>query len=150
MRIAIANDHAGFPLKAEIVTLVRQLGHEVLDLGSMDASPVDYPDFTQKAGRALQSGEADRAIIICGSGVGACITANKMRGVYASVCHDTYSAAQGVEHDDMNALCIGARIIGPELARAIVTAFLGAQFSSDERHRRRVGKIHAIEKSERS
>lgn len=147
MRIAVACDHAGFPLKDAIIGAVRENGDEILDLGTNSVQPVDYPDIAQLAGQALQNGQADRAIIICGSGVGACISANKMKGVYACVCHDTYSAAQGVEHDDMNALCIGARIIGSELARVIVLAFLNATFSTEERHHRRVNKIRAIERS---
>lgn len=147
MRVAVACDHAGFPLKEAIIGAVRENGDEILDLGTNSVQPVDYPDIAQLAGQALQNGQADRAVIICGSGVGACISANKMKGVYACVCHDTYSAAQGVEHDDMNALCIGARIIGSELARVIVLAFLNATFSTEERHHRRVNKIRAIERS---
>ncbi len=146
MRIAIACDHGGFPLKADIVDLVECLGHQVLDLGTWDATPVDYPDYAEKAGQAIQRGEADRAIVICGSGVGACVAANKLKGVYASVCHDTYSAHQGVEHDNVNLLCLGARIVGPELAKEIVTAFLSAEFSSNERFQRRFDKVKAIEK----
>ena len=146
MRIAIACDHGGFPLKADIVDLVECLGHQVLDLGTWDTTPVDYPDYAEKAGQAIQRGEADRAIVICGSGVGACVAANKLKGVYASVCHDTYSAHQGVEHDNVNLLCLGARIVGPELAKEIVTAFLSAEFSSNERFQRRFDKVKAIEK----
>ncbi len=145
MRIAIASDHGGFPLKDLVIKVVEGMGHETTDLGTFDTTPVDYPDIAQKAGQMLQSGRADRAIILCGSGVGACIAANKMKGVYAGVCHDTYSAHQGVEHDNMNALCLGARIIGPELAREIVCAYLGAEFSIEERHRRRVAKIIQME-----
>lgn len=146
MRIVIACDHAGFPLKNEIIETVRGCGHEILDVGTFNTEPVDYPDFAEKAGLALVRGEADRAIVICGSGVGACIAANKIHGVYAGLCHDTYSAHQGVEHDDMNMLCLGARIIGGELANEIVRAFLGAVFSNEERHARRVNKVRAIEK----
>lgn len=145
MRVAIACDHAGFPLKKEILETVSSAGHQVIDLGTFSTESVDYPDYAEKAGQALQNGEADRVIILCGSGVGACIAANKMQGVYAGLCHDTYSAHQGVEHDNMNALCLGARIIGPELARVIVLAFLSAEFSTDPRHRRRVGKILKLE-----
>jgi len=145
MRIAIACDHAGFPLKAAVIDLVISSGHQVLDFGTDSTEPVDYPDVVYKACCALQKGEADRAIILCGSGIGAAITANKIKGVYACVCHDSYSAAQGVEHDNMNTLSLGARIIGVEVARACVLAFLGAEFSTEERHRRRVGKIHRIE-----
>lgn len=145
MRIAIACDHAGFPLKAAVIETVQAAGHTVLDLGTHNTDPVDYPDYAEKAGRALQRGEADRAILLCGSGVGACIAANKMKGVYACLCHDTYSAHQGVEHDNMNALCLGGRIIGVELMKEIVRAFLSVEFSTEERHRRRVGKILQLE-----
>ncbi|MBP7227533.1 MAG: ribose 5-phosphate isomerase B [Longilinea sp.] len=145
MRIAIACDHAGFPLKAAVIETVQAAGHTVLDLGTHNTEPVDYPDYAEKAGRALQRGEADRAILLCGSGVGACIAANKMKGVYACLCHDTYSAHQGVEHDNMNALCLGGRIIGVELVKEIVRAFLSVEFSTEERHRRRVGKILQLE-----
>jgi ribose 5-phosphate isomerase B len=149
MKIAIATDHAGYPLKATLIEHAQALGHEVIDLGTHDLTAVDYPDFAAAAGRALQRGEADRAIVACGSGVGACISANKLRGVYAGVCHDTYSAHQAVEHDDMNMLCLGARIIGPEPAREIVASFLGARYLGNdpgqERHHRRVSKIRALE-----
>ena len=137
--------YGGFPLKEDIKEIVSETGHEVVDLGTFSCDPVDYPDYSEKAGLALQKDEADRAIVLCGSGVGACIAANKIHGVYAGLCHDTYSAHQGVEHDNMNMLCLGARIIGPELAKEIVRAFLGAKFSSEERHHRRVEKVHAIE-----
>lgn len=145
MRIALACDHAGFPLKEEIRNAILSMGHEIIDLGTFNTEAVDYPDFAEKAGKALQSGEADRAVVLCGSGIGASIAANKMTGVYAGVCHDTYSAHQAVEHDDINMLALGARVIGPELAREIVLAFLQAEFTGEERHVRRVGKIHAIE-----
>ena len=149
MKIAVACDHSGFPLKRAILETVRAAGHEVLDLGTDSAEPVDYPDYAEKLGRLIQSGQAERGILLCGSGVGACIAANKMQGVYACVCHDTYSAHQGVEHDDMNVLCIGTRIIGPEPAKEIVTAFLAARFVGNdpgqERHARRVGKIRNLE-----
>jgi ribose 5-phosphate isomerase B len=147
MRIAIANDHAGFFIKDEIINLLQQLEHEVIDLGSYDQEPVDYPDYAEKAGRAIQQGQADRAIVICGSGVGACIASNKIKGVYACVCHDTYSAHQGVEHDNMNTLCLGARIIGQDLAKEIVAAFLNARFSNEIRHERRVNKILELEQT---
>lgn len=120
-------------------------GHEPIDFGTFSQESVDYPDFVEKAGIAIQNKQADRAIIVCGSGVGACIAANKMKGLYASICHDTYSAHQGVEHDDMNVLCMGARIIGAELAREIVIAFLNAVFSNGERHVRRVQKTRLLE-----
>ena len=149
MKIAIATDHAGFPMKDSVLEIVRIAGHETLDLGVPSTEPVDYPDYAEKLGRAIQSGEVERGILLCGSGVGASIAANKMTGVYAAVCHDTYSAHQGVEHDNMNVLCLGGRIIGPELVREIVEAFLRARFVGDEpgqeRHRRRVGKVRRIE-----
>ena len=149
MRIAVACDHAGFPLKDVVLEAVRAAGHEVLDLGTNSTKAVDYPDYSEKLGKVIQSGEAERGILLCGSGVGACIAANKMKGVYAAICHDTYSAHQGVEHDEMNVLCMGARIIGPELVRELVLAFLGARFLGDdpgqERHKRRVSKVRKLE-----
>jgi ribose 5-phosphate isomerase B len=145
MRIAISCDHAGLPLKQEIIETVQALGHDVFDLGTFGPEAVDYPDFAEKAGLAIQKGKVERAIVVCGSGVGACIAANKIKGVYAGLCHDTYSARQGVEHDDMNMICLGARIIGAELAKDIVRSFLGATFSKEDRHIRRVNKIRAIE-----
>jgi ribose 5-phosphate isomerase B len=152
MKIAVAADHGGFPLKQTVIEAVRAAGHEAIDLGTDSAQAVDYPDFTEKVGRAVQSGQAERGIMLCGSGVGANIAANKMRGIYAGICHDTYSAHQGVEHDNMNVLCLGARIIGPEPAKEIVTAFLGARFVGNdpgqERHKRRVGKVLKIENGE--
>jgi ribose 5-phosphate isomerase B len=149
MKIAVACDHGGFPLKETVIAVVRNAGHEVLDLGTDSAEAVDYPDYAEKLGRVIQSGQAERGILLCGSGVGACIAANKMKGVYAGICHDTYSAHQGVEHDDMNVLCLGARIVGPELVREIVAAFLGARFLGNdpgqERHARRVSKVRKLE-----
>jgi len=149
MRIAVAFDHAGFPLKQTILNAVRSAGHEPIDLGTDSTTPVDYPDYTVKLGRAILDGEAQRGILVCGSGVGACIAANKIPGIYAGVCHDTYSAHQGVEHDDMNVLCLGARVVGAELAREIVLAFLGARYigsdPGEERHARRVAKVRALE-----
>ena len=145
MRIAVATDHAGFPLKAPIIDELRRLGHDVLDLGTNSTEPVDYPDYSEAAGEAVRSGRAERAVLICGSGVGASVAANKMEGVRAAVCHDTYSAHQGVEHDDMNVLTLGARVIGPALALELVDAFLRAQFSGEERHVRRLNKVRAIE-----
>jgi len=145
MRVAIASDHAGFPLKEMVLQTVRAAGHEPIDLGTHDSSPVDYPDFAEKVGGAVQRGEAERGIILCGSGVGASIAANKLRGIRSGVCHDTYTAHQGVEHDDMNVLAIGGRVIGPELAVEIVRAYLGAKFTGEERHARRVGKVKDIE-----
>src|ERR1700752_22525 len=123
MKIAVGFDHAGFPLKETVLKTVQNTGHELIDMGTNSAEPVDFPDITEKVGRAVQSGEAERGILVCGSGIGACIAANKMKGVYASICHDTYSAAQGVLHDDMNVLCLGGRVIGPELAKALIPAF---------------------------
>ncbi len=145
MRVAIACDHAGFPLKTMVIDTVRVAGQEVIDLGTYDTDSVDYPDYAEAAGRAIQEGIADRCILLCGSGVGASIAANKMKGVYAAICHDTYSAHQGVEHDAMNVLCLGARIIGPELTRELVRAFLKAEFSNEERHIRRVTKVRNLE-----
>lgn len=146
MRVAVACDHGGFPLKAAVLEAVRAAGHEALDLGAFDAQPSDYPDFALKIGEAIQRGEVERGVLVCGSGVGACIAANKLNGVYAGLCHDTYSAHQGVEHDDMNVLCLGARIVGVALAEELVRAFLGARFSREERHLRRTGKIRSMEK----
>jgi ribose 5-phosphate isomerase B len=147
MKIAIAADHGGFPLKADIVDLLKQAGHEPIDLGAHEyITGDDYPDYALLVGKAVQSGQAERGIVICGSGVGACIAANKMKGIRAGVCHDTYSAHQGVEHDDMNVLCFGARIIGVELAREIMLAFVSASFNTGERYRRRLNKVLAIEK----
>jgi ribose 5-phosphate isomerase B len=145
MRIAVGCDHAGFPIKTVVIDEVLALGHAPIDLGTFNLESVDYPDFAEKVGHAIQSGKAERGIIICGSGVGACIAANKMNGIYAAICHDTYSAHQGVEHDDMNVLCLGGRIIGPELVKELVRAFLMANFSNEERHLRRVRKVRAIE-----
>ena len=145
MRVAVATDHAGFPLKAPIIEDLRRLGHDVVDLGTDSTEPVDYPDYAEAAGEAVRSGRAERAVLICGSGVGASVAANKVEGVRAAVCHDTYSAHQGVEHDDMNVLTLGARVIGPALALELVDAFLRAEFSGEERHVRRLNKVRAIE-----
>ena len=148
MKVAVSSDHAGFPLKQTVIDALEALGHTPIDLGTDSLESVDYPDFAEKAGRAIVDGRSERAVVICGSGVGACISGNKMVGVYACLCHDTYSAAQGVEHDQMNMLCLGARIIGSELAKEIVKAFVAAQPSTDPRHLRRVGKIRKIENRE--
>ncbi len=145
MRVAVGCDHAGFPLKADVIQAVRNAGHEPVDLGAFSTESVDYPDYVEKVGRAVLDGDAERGILLCGSGVGACIAANKMDGIYAGLCHNVYSASQGVEHDAMNVLCLGARIIGPALVPGLVKAFLDAQFSSEERHRRRVGKVRSLE-----
>ncbi|MCX5661808.1 MAG: ribose 5-phosphate isomerase B [Planctomycetota bacterium] len=147
MQIAIGCDHGGFPLKAPTVEIIKSLGHSVLDQGAMqyDAKD-DYPDFALAVARAVQSGQAQKGIIICGSGVGACVAANKIHGVRASICHDTYSAGQGVEHDDMNVLCLGARIVGTAVAADLVRAFVQAKFTGEERHRRRLEKVIEAEK----
>ena len=145
MRIAIAADHAGFSIKDEVINLTQAHGHDVSDLGTYNQEPVDYPDFAVKVGKAIQDGQADRGILICGSGVGVCIAANKIKGVYACVCHDTYSAHQGVEHDNMNVLCIGSRIVGIELIKDIVSTFLAAEFCKEDRFLRRVEKIRRLE-----
>jgi ribose 5-phosphate isomerase B len=149
MKIVVGCDHGGFPLKDEVIESVKAAGHEVIDVGTFSAEAVDFPDFTKKVGEKIQNGEAERGILICGSGIGAAIAANKMKGVYASICHDTYSAAQGVEHDAMNVLCLGGRVIGPELVKVLVHAFLNAQYLGDkkggERFAQRVGKIKNME-----
>ena len=145
MRIALGADHAGFELKEKVLSLLADLGHQALDLGTHDLQPVDYPDFAEAVGRAVIEGRAERGIVICGSGVGASVAANKVRGIRAGLCHDTYSAHQGVEHDDMNVLVLGSRVIGPELARELVRAFLAARFTNEERHRRRLAKVEAME-----
>jgi ribose 5-phosphate isomerase B len=148
MRIAFAADHAGAELKDELIRRIGDagLGHELIDLGGDGSDPTDdYPDFAHRLGHAIQADEADRGILICGSGVGASVAANKMRGVRSAVCHDTYSAHQGVEHDDMNVLTLGSRVIGPEPAFECSLAFLRATFSGEPRHRRRLEKVLAIE-----
>lgn len=145
MRIAVACDHAGYPIKDDILNLLESLGLDVEDLGTFNQEPVDYPDSAEKASKAILNGLADRAIVICGSGVGVCIAANKIKGIYAGTCHDTYSAHQGVEHDNMNVLCLGARIVGVELAKDIVRAFVNAKFSQEDRHMRRFNKVRELE-----
>ncbi len=145
MRVAIGSDHAGFPLKQHLVPFVRALGHEVEDLGTHDERPVDYPDFAASVGFAVVNGEADRGIVLCGSGLGASIAANKIPGVRAGNVVDHYSAHQGVEHDDMNVLVLGGRIIGIAVAEELVRAFLAARFSGEERHLRRLNKVLALE-----
>lgn len=146
MKIALASDHAGYPLKQHLVDFLAKQGHDVLDLGvDTDAVPSDYPDAAEAIARAVLDGHAERGILACGSGVGACIAASKVKGIYAAVCHDTYSAHQGVEHDRMNVICIGARIVGTALAEELATAFIGAQPSDEERHLRRFAKMQAIE-----
>lgn len=145
MRFAIACDHAGFPLKATVVMELEKLGHEVTDLGGYDETPSDYPDAAKALALSVARGETERGVLLCGSGVGACVAANKVPGIRGAMCHDTFSARQGVEDDDMNVLCLGARIIGPEMAKEVVRAFQGAQFSGQERHRRRLEKVLAME-----
>ena len=146
MHIAIGADHGGYELKAQITRLLQGLGHEVSDVGAHSLDPADdYPDFAKAVAEHVTSQQAARGIMVCGSGVGASVAANKVRGVRASVCHDTYSAHQGVEHDDMNVLCLGARIIGQELAAEVVSAFVSAEFSGEERHLRRLNKVLAME-----
>jgi len=146
MRIVIGADHAGFELKRVIGDALRHRDHEVIDVGTNSADPVDYPDYAEAVGRAIVEGRAERGVLICGSGVGASVAANKISGIRAGLCHDTYSAHQGVEHDDVNVLVLGARVIGVALARELVEAFLGATFTAEERHRRRLEKIKALEK----
>jgi ribose 5-phosphate isomerase B len=149
MRVALAADHGGAGLKDQLLARLAEAGHEVIDLGGDGSDPGDdYPDYSRLAGEAVRHGRAERAIVICGSGVGASVAANKMRGIRAAVAHDTYSAHQGVEHDDMNVLCLGARVIGSELAAELANAFLGARFSGAERQRRRLAKVIAIEEAE--
>src|SRR5579864_7127702 len=145
MKIAIAADHAGFPLKGRILDEVRKRGHQVLDLGTHSTDAVDYPDYARAVAEALREGAADRAILICGSGAGACVAANKFRGIRAATCHDTFSAHQGVEDDGVNVLCLGARVIGPELAAELVRTYLNAHFSHLDRHRRRIAKTEQFE-----
>lgn len=145
MRFAIGCDHGGFPLKERTISLVQEAGHEVVDCGTDSTCAVDYPDFARKVAETIISKQADRGILICGSGVGISVAANKFPGVRAGVCHDTYSAHQGVEHDDMNVLCIGARIVGPEVATELIRAFVNARFTHEERHVRRLKKVLEIE-----
>lgn len=145
MRLAIGSDHAGFDLKQTLIPFLKELGHEVEDLGTNDTASVDYPDYAEAVGNALRKGRADRGILICGSGIGASIAANKLPGIRAGLAHDTYSAHQGVEHDDMNVLVLGSRIIGIETARELVKTFLSAEFSHDQRHQKRLDKVIALE-----
>ena len=145
MRIAVGCDHAGFALKATVVDELRRLGDEVIDLGTNNADAVDYPDYAQAVAEAVMDGRADRGVLLCGSGVGASVAANKVPGVRAAICHDTFSARQGVEDDDMNVLCLGARVIDAPLAVDVLRAWEGARFSNEERHVRRLGKVIALE-----
>lgn len=145
MRVVIGSDHAGFDLKETILTRIREAGHEVVDVGTHDRAPVDYPDFAEALGAAIVEGRANRGVLVCGSGVGASVAANKVRGIRAGLCHDTYSAHQGVEHDDMNVLVLGARVIGPALAHELVHAFLEARFTQESRHVARLEKVRKLE-----
>ncbi|HEY2461823.1 MAG TPA: ribose 5-phosphate isomerase B [Candidatus Acidoferrum sp.] len=145
MKLVIGSDHAGFQLKKVMGDFLRSLGHEVLDIGAFDEKPSDYPDFAEAVGQAVLDGKAERGVLICGSGVGASVAANKLRGIRAGMCHDTYSAHQGVEHDDVNVLVLGSRVIGVALAEELTKAFLAAKFTNEERHVRRLNKVKAIE-----
>lgn len=145
MIVAVGFDHAGFPLRESVIDAVQRAGHQVLDMGTDSAAPVDYPDYAAAVGRAIQHGQADRGILVCGSGVGAAIAATKLHGIRAGVCHDLYSARQSVEHDDANVLALGARVIDKDLAAKLVGAFVGATFSGEARHVRRLKKIEALE-----
>ena len=147
MKIVIGSDHAGFSLKEDLKAHLQKQGHDVVDVGTHSEKPADYPDYARAVGEAIANGVAERGIMVCGSGVGASIAANKVRGVRAGICHDTYSAHQGVEHDDMNVLCLGSRIIGINLALELVDAFTGAQFTNEERHKRRLEKVIALERN---
>lgn len=145
MRIVVGSDHAGFPMKAHAIECIEQLGHEVVDVGSYDDQPVDFPDIARRVTEAITSRDADRGLMVCGTGVGASIAANKVRGIRAAVCHDIHSAHQAVEHDDVNVMCIGAQIIGPWLARDLIRSYLEAEFSTSEEFRRRVEKLHDMD-----
>jgi ribose 5-phosphate isomerase B len=147
MIVACGFDHAGFPLRDRLLGVVMALGHEVLDLGTDRPDPIDYPDKALEVGRAVVSGRAERGILVCGSGAGVSVAASKIHGIRAATIHDTYTAHQGVEHDDVNVLCLGGRVIGPEVAAEIVTAFLGAEVSYEERHVRRRAKVDEIERT---
>lgn len=146
MRIAVGADHGGYRLKIQIVEFLKKLGHEVNDRGTHSEEPADYPDYARAVSQEILLKQADRAVLICGSGVGACIAANKFPGMRAAICHDTFSAHQGVEDDNVNILCLGARVVGDELAKDIVKVWLSASFSGAERHRRRLSKVEEIEK----
>ena len=145
MRIAVGADHAGFEMKRDLAAYLAKNGHEIMDVGAFTTAPVDYPDIAEGVAQAVRNGQADRGIVVCGSGAGAAIAACKFPGIRAAVCHDTYSARQAVEHDDMNVLCLGSRVIGGELARVLSDTFLAATFSGDQRHMTRLAKIDAIE-----
>jgi ribose 5-phosphate isomerase B len=145
MKVVIGSDHAGFQLKNAMGDVLRSMGNDVLDIGAFNENPSDYPDFAEAVGRAVLDGKAERGVLICGSGVGASVAANKLPGIRAGMCHDTYSAHQGVEHDNINVLVLGSRVIGVALAHDLVTAFIGAKFSNEERHVRRLAKVKALE-----
>ena len=146
MRVACAFDHAGFPLKQTVLDTVRELGHDPIDLGTHSTDPVDYPDTARGAADAIRAGDAARAVVVCGSGAGVAVAACKVPGIRAATIHDTYTAHQAVEHDDVNVLCLGARVVGPAYAQEIVRAFLAADYSGEERHARRLGKVNALER----
>ena len=145
MRVAVATDHAGFPMKARVLEELQRLGHEALDLGAYSTQPADYPDYAKAVAESILGGQAERAVLICGSGAGACVAANKFRGIRAATCHDAFSAHQSVEDDDVNVLCLGARVVGAELAVELIRTYLQARFSGLERHRRRLAKIAGFE-----
>ena len=145
MRLVVGSDHAGWLIKKDVLALLAELGHDVTDVGSFDDQPVDFPDIARKVTAKVIAGEAERGIMVCGTGVGAAIAANKMKGIRAAVCHDVHSAHQGVEHDDVNVMCLGAQIVGPWLARDLISAFLAARFSTDPDFRRRVAKLHDMD-----
>ena len=146
MKVVVGSDHAGFPMKAPLLAYLRELGHEVMDVGSYDPAPVDFPDIARQVAAAITSGRAERGLMVCGTGVGASIGANKMKGIRAAVCHDVHSAHQSVEHDDVNVMCIGAQIVGLWLAKDLVAAYLGATFSTAEEFRRRVAKLAEMDR----
>jgi RpiB/LacA/LacB family sugar-phosphate isomerase len=146
MKVVIGSDHAGFALKNAMGDVLRSMGHEVLDIGAFNENPSDYPDFAEAVGRAILDGRAERGVLICGSGIGASVAANKLIGIRAGICHDTYSGHQGVEHDNMNVLVMGSRVVGEKLAEDIVRAYLPARFTNEERHVRRLAKVAALEK----
>lgn len=147
MRIAVGSDHAGWSMKGHIIQYIRSLGHQVVDVGSHDERPVDFPDIARALTSAIKEGDADRGIMVCGTGVGACIAANKVSGIRAAVCHDVHSAHQCIEHDDVNVICIGAQIVGPWLANDLIAAYLSAQFSTDADYQRRVEKLRHMDGS---
>jgi ribose 5-phosphate isomerase B len=145
MKVVIGSDHAGYQLKNAMGDLLRSMGNEVLDVGAFNENPSDYPDFAEAVGRAVLDGKAERGVLICGSGVGASVAVNKLPGIRGGMCHDTYSAHQGVEHDNINVLVLGSRVIGVALAQDLIKAYMGAKFTNEERHVRRLGKVKALE-----